>query len=57
MLFVANAKGFVPQPVRIVTSDDDLAVVQAVAPGTLAPTSRVALTGIAALRALLQKGE
>lgn len=52
-LFVATAKGFQPTAVRVQSSNDDQSVVQA----TLAAQSRVAVTGLASLIALLQKGE
>jgi len=52
-LFVANDKGFEAQAVTVVSSTDDLSLVEA----TLPAGSKVAVTGIASLRALLQKDE
>lgn len=52
-VFVANDKGFSPQPVKVLSSNDDQSVVQ----GPLQAQSRVAVTGLASLRALLQKDE
>lgn len=53
LIFVANATGFSAQRVRIVNSNDDMAVIEA----TLPAKTQVAITGIASLRALLQKDE
>lgn len=53
VVFVANATGFTAQRVRIVSSNDDLTVIEAALPAT----AKVASTGIASLRALLQKDE
>ena len=53
LIFVANANGFSAQRVRIVNSNDDMAVIEA----TLPAKTQVAITGIASLRALLQKDE
>lgn len=50
-VFVATDKGFVPTEVRVLASDDDQAVVE----GPLRPTSRVAVSGLASLRALQQR--
>lgn len=52
-LFVANDKGFEAQTVNVISSTDDLSLVEA----TLPVGSKVAVTGIASLRALLQKDE
>lgn len=53
MVFVTNATGFTAQRVRILSSNDDISVIEAALPA--AP--KVAITGIASLRALLQKDE
>lgn len=53
MIFVANAQGFTAQPVRLLSSNDDSAVVEVQLPAK----SQLAITGIASLRALLQKDE
>jgi multidrug resistance efflux pump len=53
LIFVANAKGFVAQSVRILSSNDDTSVIEVALP----ETSKIAATGIASLRALLQKDE
>jgi RND family efflux transporter MFP subunit len=50
-VFVANDKGFEAQVVNIMSSTDDLSLVEA----TLSAGSKVAITGIASLRALMQK--
>jgi hypothetical protein len=50
---VANAKGFAAQTVRILSSNDDTTVIEA----SLPETSKMAITGIASLRALMQKDE
>jgi biotin carboxyl carrier protein len=52
-IFVATATGFTAQRVRMVTSNDDLSVIEAALPAS----AKVAITGIASLRALLQKDE
>ncbi len=52
-LFVANDKGFEAQAVTLLSSTDDLSLVEAALPAG----SKVAVTGIASLRALLQKDE
>jgi RND family efflux transporter MFP subunit len=52
-VFVANAQGFEAQTVNVVSSTDDLSLVEALWP----VGSKVAVTGIASLRALLQKDE
>jgi RND family efflux transporter MFP subunit len=52
-LFVANDKGFEAQTVTVLSSTDDLSLVEAALPAG----SKVAVTGIASLRALLQKDE
>lgn len=52
-LFVANDKGFEAQSVTVLSSTDDLSLVEAALPAG----SKVAVTGIASLRALLQKDE
>lgn len=51
LVFVATDSGFQPVPVRVLSNDDDRVVVEA----ALQSTSRVAITGVAALRALLQR--
>lgn len=53
VVFVANDTGFTAQRVRIVSSNDDITVIEAALPAT----AKVASTGIASLRALLQKDE
>ena len=52
-LFVVNDKGFEAQAVTVLSSTDDLSLVEAALPAG----SKVAVTGIASLRALLQKDE
>ena len=52
-LFVANDKGFEAQTVNVISSTDDLSLVESALPAG----SKVAVTGIASLRALLQKDE
>ena len=52
-VFVATAKGFEATPVRVLSSNDDQSVIQA----PIQAASRVAVTGLASLRALLQQGE
>lgn len=52
-VFVANVQGFEAQTVNVVSSTDDLSLVEALWP----VGSKVAVTGIASLRALLQKDE
>jgi cobalt-zinc-cadmium efflux system membrane fusion protein len=52
-LFVANEKGFQAQTVNVLSSTDDLSLIDAALPAG----SKVAITGIASLRALLQKDE
>lgn len=52
-VFVATTNGLQPTPVRVLSSNDDQSVVQ----GALQSSSRLAVTGLASLRALLQKGE
>ena len=53
MVFVVNATGFTAERVRILSSNDDISVIEAALPAT----PKVAVTGIASLRALLQKDE
>lgn len=53
LIFVANAKGFAAQTVRILSSNDDTTVIETALP----ETSMMAITGIASLRALMQKDE
>ena len=53
MVFVVNATGFTAERVRILSSNDDVSVIEAALPAT----PKVAVTGIASLRALLQKDE
>jgi biotin carboxyl carrier protein len=53
LIFVANATGFSAQRVRMVSSNDDISVIEAALP----VNAKVAVTGIASLRALLQKDE
>jgi cobalt-zinc-cadmium efflux system membrane fusion protein len=53
LIFVANATGFSAQRVRMVSSNDDISVIEAALPAN----AKVAVTGIASLRALLQKDE
>ena len=52
-VLVATASGYTPTPVQVVSSNDDSATVQ----GALNAQQRVASTGLAALRPLLQKAE
>ncbi len=52
-VFVADAQGFVAQPVRVLSGSDDVSLIDA----TLPAGAKVAVSGIAALRALLQKDE
>jgi membrane fusion protein, heavy metal efflux system len=52
-IFVANEKGFEAQTVNVISSTDDVSLVEAALPAG----SKVAITGIASLRALLQKDE
>ncbi len=52
-LFVANDKGFEALAVTVVSSSDDVSLVEA----ALSADTKVAVTGIASLRALLQKDE
>ena len=52
-VFLLSSTGVVLQPVTVVSSDDDLASIQA----PLINGSKVAVTGIAFLKALAQKGE
>ena len=52
-VFVRQSTGFTAHPVRVLSSNDDLALVEANWPAH----SQVAISGIAALRALLQKDE
>ena len=52
-VMVASAKGFVPTPVKVLSSNDD----QSVVTGALSGKNQVAVTGLASLRALLQKDE
>ena len=51
MVFVATDQGFRPTPVRVLSSDDDHAVVE----GALQGPARVAISGVASLRALQQQ--
>lgn len=53
VIFVVNATGFTAERVRILSSNDDVSVIEAALPAT----PKVAITGIASLRALLQKDE
>jgi hypothetical protein len=53
IVFVASSTGFTVQRVRILSSNDDISVIEAAMPAT----PKVAITGIASLRALLQKDE
>ena len=52
-VFVASAQGFVPTPVKVLSSNDEHSVVS----GALSDKQQVAVTGLASLRALLQKDE
>ena len=52
-LFVSNDKGFEAQAVNVLSSTDDLSLVEVALPAG----RKVAVTGIASLRALLQKDE
>ena len=52
-VLVASDKGYTPTAVQVISSNDDSATVQ----GTLNAQQRVASTGLAALRPLLQKAD
>ena len=52
-VLVVTSQGFAPTPVQVISSNDDSATVQ----GALNAQQRVASTGLAALRPLLQKAE
>jgi cobalt-zinc-cadmium efflux system membrane fusion protein len=52
-VFIANAKGFEAKTVNVISSTDDLMLMEVALP----KNSKVAITGIASLRALLQKDE
>lgn len=52
-VFVASAQGFVPTPVKVLSNNDE----QSVVTGALSDKQQVAVTGLASLRALLQKDE
>jgi len=52
-VFVANSTGFEAQAVQVMSSTDDLALIEVALPSG----SKVAVTGIASLRAWLQKDE
>ena len=52
-VLVATAKGYAPTPVQVLSTNDDSATVQ----GPLNAQQRVASTGLAALRPLLQKAD
>jgi hypothetical protein len=51
LVFVMTDKGFRPTAVRVLSSNDDRAIVD----GPLQAQSRVAITGVASLRALQQQ--
>lgn len=53
LIFVANDKGFEAKTVNVISSTDDLSLIEVALP----LSSKVAITGIASLRALLQKDE
>jgi RND family efflux transporter MFP subunit len=52
-VFVADAQGFVAQPVRLLSGSDDVSLIDTRLPAG----ANVAVSGVAALRALLQKDE
>jgi len=52
-IFVADAQGFVAQPIRVLSGSDDVSLIDA----SLPTDAKVAVSGVAALRALLQKDE
>ena len=52
-IFVADAQGFVAQPIRVLSGSDDVSLIDA----NLPADAKVAVSGVAALRALLQKDE
>lgn len=52
-VFVASARGFVPTPVKVLSGNEEQSVVS----GALNDKHHVAVTGLASLRALLQKEE
>lgn len=54
-IFIANSKGFSAHSVNVASSTDDLSFIEALP--ALTPSSKVAVMGVASLRALLQKGE
>jgi cobalt-zinc-cadmium efflux system membrane fusion protein len=56
-VFVTTTNGFLATPVQVLSSNDDQSVIQASTQATLQASSRVAVTGLASLRALLQKDE
>ena len=56
-VFVSAANGFVATPVQVLSSNDDQSVIQASTQAPLQASSRLAVTGLASLRALLQKDE
>jgi hypothetical protein len=56
-VFVTMTNGFLATPVQVLSSNDDQSVIQASTQATLQASSRVAVTGLASLRALLQKDE
>jgi len=51
--FAVHAKGFAVEPLKILSATDDLSLVEA----AWGPHTQLAITGISALRALLQKDE
>jgi hypothetical protein len=53
LVFVRQSTGFTAQAVRVLSSNDDMALVEANWPAN----AQVAISGVAALRALLQKDE
>ena len=52
-IFMANEQGFEAKSVTVTSSSEDMSIVEAALP----PGSRVAVTGVASLRAMLQKDE
>jgi cobalt-zinc-cadmium efflux system membrane fusion protein len=53
LVFIRNAKGFEPHAVRVISNNDDVSLIEA----NLQADSLVAQSGLASLRAMLQKDE
>jgi len=52
-IFIANENGFVAHSVSILSASEDMSTIEL----PLSPGTRVAITGVASLRAMLQKDE